>query len=443
MTDKIGMGRAIVAIAAKDVRLLLRDKGGAFVAFVFPMIYCVFFGVIFSAHSTTSNAMDIVVADEDRTEQSGAFVAKLEAAQEFNVMIATRDEARNLVRRGKQTAYVVLDKGFGDAVGEILLNKHPRIEVGVDPSHQAEAAMVEGILTKYAFELITTSLSNPKMMSQQVKTARKMIQSDERLGLVQRTVLDRFFAELDRFVEQTADSNAQQGAADGTAPAGDKALANWQPVDISVTEVVREHEGPSNSYDISFPQGIIWGVLGCCASFGISLVIERTSGTLARLRVAPIGRGQILAGKALACFGSTVLLSVFLFLFGWLVFDVVPYSVFNLGISLVMVATAFVGIMMFLSILGKTERSVSGISWAVLLGMAMIGGGMVPRFFMPPWMQTLSHFSPVKWAILAMEGAVWRDFSTREMLVPWLILLLVGVVFFAIGLRGFNWMNDN
>ena len=437
------MGRAIVAIAAKDVRLLLRDKGGAFVAFVFPLIYCVFFGVIFSARSTSDNALDIVVADEDRTEPSTAFAAKLEASQEFNVTRATRDEARDLVRRGKQTAYVVLDKGFGDAVETILLNKHPRIEIGVDPSHQAEAAMVEGILTKYAFEMIVGTLSNPKMMSQQVNAARKMIQSDERLGMVQRTVLDRFFAELDRFVEQTADSNGQQRTADDTAPVGDEALANWRPVDIAVAEVTREHEGPSNSYDISFPQGIIWGVLGCCASFGISLVIERTSGTLARLRVAPIGRGQILAGKALACFGCTFLLSVVLFLFGWLVFDVVPYSVVNLGVSLVMIALAFVGIMMFLSILGKTERSVSGISWAVLLGMAMIGGGMVPRFFMPPWMQMLSHFSPVKWAILAMEGAVWRDFSTREMLVPWIVLLLVGVAFFAIGLRGFNWMHDD
>ena len=41
-----------------------------------------------------------------------------------------------------------------------------------------------------------------------------------------------------------------------------------------------------------------------------------------------------------------------------------------------------------------------------------------------------------------MEGAVWRDFSTREMLVPWAVLLSVGVVLFAAGVRGFAWMDE-
>jgi len=436
------MGREVLAMAGKDVRLLMRDKGGAFVTFVFPLIYCIFFGLIFASRTTMGSAIAIAVVDEDRTEKSAAFVDRLEAADEFEVTRANRAEAEDLVRKGKQVAYVVLAPGFGDAAGKILVNQRPRIEVGVDPARQAEAAMVKGMLTKYAFEMITDSFADPEVLSRQIETARRMIQKDEGLGLVQRALFDRFFVELGRFARGMAasESNGEDGAGQ---EAHSSALAGWQPVEVVLSEVTREREGPSNAYEISFPQGIIWGVLGCCASFGISLVIERTSGTLARLRLAPIRRGQIIAGKALACFGSTVALGIVLFIVGWIVFDVTPYSIVNLGISLVLVAVAFVGIMMFLSILGRTERSVSGISWAVLLGMAMIGGGMVPRFFMPQWMQTLSHISPVKWAILAMEGAVWRDFTTREMLVPWAILLGVGVVFFTIGVRGFAWMDDS
>ena len=59
---------------------------------------------------------------------------------------------------------------------------------------------------------------------------------------------------------------------------------------------------------------------------------------------------------------------------------------------------------------------------------------------MPPWMQTLSNVSPVKWAILALEGAIWRGFSLGEMALPCGILLGVGVVFFAGGVRAFRWM---
>jgi ABC-2 type transport system permease protein len=55
--------------------------------------------------------------------------------------------------------------------------------------------------------------------------------------------------------------------------------------------------------------------------------------------------------------------------------------------------------------------------------------------FMPDWMQTASNLSPIKWGILALEGAIWRGFSWTEMLLPCGILLAVGAVCFALGVR--------
>ncbi len=434
------MGRAVLALAGKDMRILLRDRGGVFVTFVFPFIYCVFFGLVFAAGTGNDRAIDLVVVDEDNTPGSANFVAKLESAPEFCVSRAKRHEAVDLVRRGKRVAYVVLTKGFGEASERILMNHRPRLEVGLDPARQAEAAMVKGMLTKYAFETVTDLFGDRHAFKRRIETARSLIRVETEIGIMDRAPLARFLIELDRFVDQH-DKDASGGATDGSK-ARDTLLHEWEPIELSTVDVGRARASPNNSYEISFPQGIIWGVLGCCASFGVSLVIERTSGTLSRLRVAPIARGQILAGKALACFGSTVTLAAVLFLVGRLFFGVVACSPLHLAVSLVLIAVAFVGIMMFLSILGRTERTVSGISWAVLLAMAMSGGGMVPRMFMPPWMQSLSHVSPVRWAILAMEGAVWRDFSTREMLVPWAVLLTVGVVLFAAGVRGFAWMDE-
>jgi ABC-2 type transport system permease protein len=78
-------------------------------------------------------------------------------------------------------------------------------------------------------------------------------------------------------------------------------------------------------------------------------------------------------------------------------------------------------------------------TWAVLLIISMIGGGMLPLFFMPAWLQRVSHISPVKWSILAMEGAIWRHFSFMEAALPCLILLAVGIVFFFVGVRFFRW----
>ena len=98
--------------------------------------------------------------------------------------------------------------------------------------------------------------------------------------------------------------------------------------------------------------------------------------------------------------------------------------------------------MMLLSVLGKTEQAAGGIGWAVLLVMAMTGGGMIPLMFMPGWLRTVSHISPVKWAILSMEGAIFRGFSIQEMMLPCGILVGMGVLCFAIGVRAFQWVQE-
>jgi ABC-2 type transport system permease protein len=93
----------------------------------------------------------------------------------------------------------------------------------------------------------------------------------------------------------------------------------------------------------------------------------------------------------------------------------------------------FVGLMMFICTLGRTEQSAGGAGWAIIMIMAMIGGGMVPLAFMPSWLRPFSHISPVKWSIFALEGAIWRNFSVSEMISPCVVLLAIGIVAFLLG----------
>jgi hypothetical protein len=54
------------------------------------------------------------------------------------------------------------------------------------------------------------------------------------------------------------------------------------------------------------------------------------------------------------------------------------------------------------------------------------------------WLQAVSHFSPVKWAILGLEGALWRGLSLREMALPCGVLQGVGTGCFLVGVRAFR-----
>jgi ABC-2 type transport system permease protein len=154
--------------------------------------------------------------------------------------------------------------------------------------------------------------------------------------------------------------------------------------------------------------------------------------------MSPLSRTHLLAGKALACFAGIFVVEAGLFVLGRLAFQVRPASWGLLALAGLATAVAFVGIMMLTASLGKTEQAASGAGWAILMPMSMVGGGMVPLFAMPDWMVTVSNVSPVKWAILALEGAIWRGFSLQEMLLPCAILAAVGVVCFVAGIRVFR-----
>jgi ABC-2 type transport system permease protein len=169
-------------------------------------------------------------------------------------------------------------------------------------------------------------------------------------------------------------------------------------------------------------------------TFGISLVTERTHGTYVRLRMAPLTRAQILGGKALACFLAIAIVQGVLFAIAWN-FGVRPTSLPLLLVALASAAICFVGFMMLVAGMGRTEETAAGAGWAVLMPMAMFGGAMVPTFVMPQWMQSFGYISPVRWAMLAIEGGVWRSFSVAEMAMPCAILISVGVACFILGTR--------
>ena len=424
------------ALANKDLRMLMRDKAGFFFAFVFPIMYASFFGVIMSGMSGGGGAsgINVVVVDEDDTDESAAFVKQLSDLNALNVSTASRDDAQDLVRRGKRAAMLVLPPGFGQAKANVF-GTAPTVGVGIDPARAAETGMLQGILIGELFGDLQRVFTDPSAMAGQLDGTIDDLRAAEDIDPLTKTTLLAFLPSLKHFMERMPEIQA-----DDSSSAGDSGMAGFMQPKIETIDIMPQRDGPQSAYEITFPQGVVWGIMGCSAGFGISLVVERTRGTLVRLRMAPITLWQVLAGKGLACLCTTLAVGSFLFLFAALVFDVRPHSYLMLAVALVCIAIAFVGIMMLLSVVGKTEQSAGGIGWGVLVVLAMIGGGMMPLAFMPAWLQQISSISPIKWSILAMEGAMWRGFTPMEMMTPCLVLIGFGVLCFGIGARVFKAM---
>jgi ABC-2 type transport system permease protein len=179
----------------------------------------------------------------------------------------------------------------------------------------------------------------------------------------------------------------------------------------------------------------MWGIIGCTMSFVVSLATERGQGTMTRLRMSPAPPGTLLFGKALACYMTILIVEVALVAIGTLLLGLQINSPGLFLLAALVAPLAFVGIMMLIAALVRSEQSAGGIGWAIMMPLAMIGGTMIPLIAMPPWLLRISGISPMKWAILAYEGAIWRGFTFGDMLLPCAILLTVGLVTFGIGAR--------
>jgi ABC-2 type transport system permease protein len=424
---------AILTIAAKDLRLLARNRGHLVFTFVWPLVTALFFGTVFGGSSDDPGRIPVLLVDEDGSDASRALMAAVGrlSGVDARPVPEGRDTALQRVRRGTATAAVIAPAGYGAAGDRLFAGPAPVVELHVDPSRTAEAAMLEGQLMGAAMERLSEVFAGGERSVRVVDRALQNATAAPRPD----PALTGFLGEVKRFVGSRPERAPAEGTADGTPDGTSEA---WRPVAITRFAVQDEREGPRSGYEVSLPQGVIWGMIGCALGFAMGLVNERTRGTMARLCTSPIGRVHVLAGKGVACFAALAAVQTMLFALGAGVLGVVPGSILRLAVAGACLAFAFVGLMMVVATLARSEQSASGLAWAVFLPLSMLGGGMVPLFALPGWMQTAGTLSPVKWGILALEGALWRGFGWAELALPCGILLAVGAVGFGLGVRRFD-----
>jgi ABC-2 type transport system permease protein len=418
---------AIWAIAWKDLRLLLRDKADLFWVLAFPILMAFFFGAIGGGGGKRAE-MPIAIADLDHSDYSRAIVKRLRASEALRVREAPLDSARLLVRRGDLVAYVALLPGTSETFG-FGGDSTSGIEIGVDPRRTAEREYLRGLVTAALFQSMRGSFGAGGPGRELVRRSLDRLRENPDVDPETRDRRTRLLTSLEAFMSNLDSTETAVGAA-----ADDSAGAAMGP-NLRVVEVAESESGPRTAYEVTFPSSIAWALIGVCMSFAVSIVYERITGTFLRLRLAPISRGQVLAGKGLASFIASIVAVTIVLTIGVTLFHVRVSSPLLLAAAVVASAFCFTGVMMVVSALGRTPASVAGAGWAVMMIMSMTGGGMIPLVAMPAWMESVSRFSLVKYAVLSVEGAVWRGFGWGEMLPVLAVPLLAGLACIVIGTR--------
>jgi ABC-2 type transport system permease protein len=169
-----------------------------------------------------------------------------------------------------------------------------------------------------------------------------------------------------------------------------------------------------------------------------SIIREHEEGTLARLFTTPASASTILAGKFTGVFVTLLIQTTVLLGASTLIFHISwgkPLSVGLATFGLLVAATGF-GVMLMSFI--KSTRQAGLILGGVLTLTGMIGGLItngIPNI--PKVMDTIALTMPQGWAMHAWKLSLARS-SPNALLLPTTVLVLLGCIFFAIGLTLFR-----
>lgn len=160
-----------------------------------------------------------------------------------------------------------------------------------------------------------------------------------------------------------------------------------------------------------------------------TLIEERNSGIVDRVAVGPAGTDVVVLGKFLFLAAQGIVQVALIFVVAALAYRVSVLE--HLGLWLVTTlaaATAAAGLGLVVAAACTTKQQAQTISTFVVLVCSAIGGSMVPRFMMPPWLQDVGWYTPNAWAIEAYHGVLWRGESLVDLLPELSWLVAVGMI---------------
>ena len=171
----------------------------------------------------------------------------------------------------------------------------------------------------------------------------------------------------------------------------------------------------------------------------MSILREDEEGTLARLFTTPTDRTSILTGKFVAVFITVILQGLVLMVAGHYAFGINWGEPVGVSLALMGQVSAATGLGVLLIAFVKSTRQGGPVLGGGLTALGMLGGlftASIPGG-LPEAMNVIANFTPQGWVLKAWR-MVMDGQTAGELLLPFAVLMAMGLVMFAIGARVFR-----
>lgn len=401
------MLRRIAAIIRKDTLVRFSSRSELLFFLILPLLFtAILSGLAFGGEGDNRTAMAVV--DEDGQALAADLLEVLSDSTAVRVELMTGEEAMTSLEEGEIAAVLIIPAGFTAA---------------------AERGEFEDLLWRGA-----PGDANALVAEQTVQAA--VVRVGQMLAIANSAVAAA--ESRHQFEDETARSDFRDASLTQA-----QELLEETPARLAVTTAAQAPEDDDRPYNqqaqASVGQLITWVFIPLLGTSGL-FAFERTSGTLRRLLTTPAPKATMLTGTVSSQLLLALVQMFILIAFGILVFQVSwGDSPAALAVMLVAFGLASVAMGTMLGTFIKSEGQATGLSIALGMVMALLGGCWYPIELFPPAVQTAVLVLPTTWAMQGLLELVAWGGSMPAILLEAAVLTGFAIIFFIIGVRRFRY----